>query len=292
MAGLQAMFESVPWNRTWLRVQRYYAIAYPYFVMEPHRHPELELMYVVHGKCQVSYWEHEAERTLGLKDGEYCVLAGGTPHRLCVQRASPCRVLNLEIDCAPSGGPFSLSLFRQAEGMRRLCLSDEAGFRGTDDGALHAAVLVLQRELREDCAGHGVDFALGTFWTTLARLYSRRQRAAGTAVYVRRALTYVEEHYDDAELSVPEIAAAAGVSASYLQRMFQEAMGCTLVEKIRALRLEKAKLLLETSSLPVWDVAVSVGYNHRQHFSYTFTQSVGCSPAAYRRDHGAMAGRR
>lgn len=293
MTGLRAMFGQVPWERTWLLVRRYYAIAYPYFVMETHCHPELELMYVVHGKCQVSYWEADSERTLSLKDGEYCLLAGGTPHRLCVPRSSPCRVLNLEMDCAPSDGAFSLALLRQAEGMRRLCLSDESGFRGTDDGALYAAVAALQRELREQIpAGPGVGFALGAFWTTLARQYGRRQRAAGTAVYVRRALAYVEEHYDDAALSVSEIAAAAGVSVSYLQRMLRETLGCTLVDKIRALRMEKARLLLETSSLPVWDVAVSVGYNHRQHFSSTFTRVVGCSPAAYRRDHAAVCNHR
>ena len=288
MDGLRAMFGRVPWERTWLMVRRYYAISYPYFVMETHSHPELELMYVAHGRGQVSYWEAGAERTLPLKDGEYCVLAGGTPHRLCVPRSSPCRVLNLELACVPADSAFSLSLWEQAEGARRLCLSDEAGFRGTDDGALHAAVVALQRELREQSLpGPGADFALGAFWTTLARQYGRRQSAAGTAVYVRRALAYVEEHYDDAALSVSEIAAAAGVSVSYLQRMVREALGCTLVEKIRALRMEKAKLLLETSSLPVWDVAVSVGYNHRQHFSQTFSRSIGCSPAAYRRDHGA-----
>ena len=50
--------------------------------------------------------------------------------------------------------------------------------------------------------------------------------------------------------------------------------------------IEKAKILLETSSLPIPDIAVSVGFNNRQHFTYTFLKLVGCSPALFRKHKG------
>ena len=51
---------------------------------------------------------------------------------------------------------------------------------------------------------------------------------------------------------------------------------------MRGLRLERAKYLLETTALPVAQIAASVGYVDLSRFSRLFKSEVGLTPAQYR----------
>lgn len=57
----------------------------------------------------------------------------------------------------------------------------------------------------------------------------------------------------------------------------------SIIDKVNELRIEKAKLLLETSHMPIIDIAISVGFNNRRHFTHTFLKRTGSSPAIYRK---------
>jgi AraC-like DNA-binding protein len=107
--------------------------------------------------------------------------------------------------------------------------------------------------------------------------------------YTKHALNYIAQNYDQ-EISVDDIAAAVGISKAHLQRTFRQSEGCTIVEAINRLRLDKAKLLLEASYSSVVEVAHEVGFSSRQYFTDLFTRSVGVSPARYRKhQRGNMA---
>jgi len=73
---------------------------------------------------------------------------------------------------------------------------------------------------------------------------------------------------------------------SYLQRLFKEHIGQSIIDKINELKIAKAKLLLEISCLPIIDIAVTVGFHNRQHFTLVFTKIIGCSPSLYRKQKG------
>lgn len=53
-------------------------------------------------------------------------------------------------------------------------------------------------------------------------------------------------------------------------------------EYILNLRIEQAKKLLKTSSLPITDVALMSGFNNSNYFSTAFKKEVGKSPVEYR----------
>lgn len=112
---------------------------------------------------------------------------------------------------------------------------------------------------------------------------SARKKKNGGSVYVRRASEYLAENFDQ-EIRIADAAEFAGISEGYLQRLFKKETGKTLMNKILELRVEKAKLLLETSSLPIIDIAVNVGFNSRQHFAAVFMQLTGCSPMQWRKN--------
>ena len=280
--------------KRWPEVRRYYAISYPFYSMNPQTHPEWELMYVAQGRCIVSYWEQGRQIDQSLREGEYILLGGSVQHQLTVEKGTPCRILNLEGRLVPALGEFRLEMLADSEMFRNFVAAPGEVETGMDDGTLQSVILALQRELK--ASETKKEIYLNTAWIfgqlllILARQYAEhRKKQPGGSIYIRRAAAFLNEHFDES-FSAAQAAQAAGISEAYLQRLFRQATGHSLMEEARRMRIEKAKLLLETSSLPVIDVALSSGFNSRQHFTEVFTQWVGCSPAAYRKNRGGHTG--
>lgn len=78
-----------------------------------------------------------------------------------------------------------------------------------------------------------------------------------------------------------ELAVKVGVSASTLQRGFQELFGTTVFGYLRELRLEQAKELLLSREMQVSQVAHTVGYSHLGHFTKAFKRKFGITPKQY-----------
>jgi len=68
------------------------------------------------------------------------------------------------------------------------------------------------------------------------------------------------------------------VSAATLSRHFKKATGVGLENYLQALRMEEAKRLLRTGSLPVSQVAKSCGFKPGSHFARFFRRKMGQSP--------------
>ena len=60
------------------------------------------------------------------------------------------------------------------------------------------------------------------------------------------------------------------------------------LEYVHTLRIEEAKHLLETGTLPLAAVAQEVGYEDPAYFSRLFRRQVNLSAAQYRRRFGGM----
>lgn len=97
-----------------------------------------------------------------------------------------------------------------------------------------------------------------------------------------RAIAAMRENLGD-QVTVDDMARAAMFSKFYFTRIFQRATGVSPARFLSALRLERAKELLVTTSLNVAEISVLVGYNSIGTFSARFSRSVGLSPTAYRR---------
>lgn len=276
----------------WFQVKRYYAMNFDFFEMEPHTHKEFEIMYAVSGSCKILYWpEENNEKEVILREGEYVLIDCCKKHQLIVAKGMPCRVLNLEIQIVPKGEMLHLQHFmEQSKALLDFLKYPLALLKGYDDtGTLHTIITELHRQLQNntDEAEHQVmqNLILAQFLIELSRQRSRKYYTESGSKYVRKALTYLTNHFDQ-DIKIKDIANEIEISPAYLQRLFKDQTGKTLIDKMNELRIEKAKILLETSSLPIPDIAVSVGFNNRQHFTYTFLKLVGCSPALFRKHKG------
>lgn len=79
-----------------------------------------------------------------------------------------------------------------------------------------------------------------------------------------------------------ELATAAGVSVTHYSTLFRHHTGFAPIDFLIRLRVQHACRLLDTSTLPVRDVAERVGYSDSYYFTRCFRRVMGCSPRAYR----------
>jgi transcriptional regulator GlxA family with amidase domain len=90
------------------------------------------------------------------------------------------------------------------------------------------------------------------------------------------------------EAPVASMIRVSGLPERTFKRRFQKAAGMTPLEYVHALRLERAKTLLETSELKLNELAEKVGYEDTTFFSRLFRRTVGLTPAQYRRRFGSL----
>lgn len=95
--------------------------------------------------------------------------------------------------------------------------------------------------------------------------------------------SYIEGHYGD-HITVKEIAEVMHYNPNYLNNVFKEESGITVLEFITSYRVEKAKVLLKSdTSAKVKEISVAVGYNNEAYFRSLFKRHVGLSPKDYRK---------
>ena len=99
---------------------------------------------------------------------------------------------------------------------------------------------------------------------------------------VMRAIAYIEDNYRE-QPSVTEIAAASGMSPSYLSRLFRAYLGSSPSEYSRSYRINKAAELILKTDLTLGDIATKLGYPNLAIFSRQFRQLTGEAPSVFRR---------
>jgi two-component system response regulator YesN len=104
-------------------------------------------------------------------------------------------------------------------------------------------------------------------------------------------LEYVKSNFNT-KLLLREIAEEFAFSKNYICFLFKKYTGNTFSAYITALRVEKSKELLETTELPLYDIAERTGFMDSYYFNRVFKSACGVPPHKYRvmmksRAHGA-----
>jgi AraC-like DNA-binding protein len=98
---------------------------------------------------------------------------------------------------------------------------------------------------------------------------------------LERAMQYLADRLDGS-VSVPELARIVGISTSRLGALFRKATGGGVLAHHTALRMSRARQLLDVTEAPVSEIAREVGYDDPLYFSRQFHRHHGISPSAYR----------
>ncbi|MFE3176129.1 GlxA family transcriptional regulator [Amycolatopsis sp. NPDC059090] len=112
--------------------------------------------------------------------------------------------------------------------------------------------------------------------------YIVRNRAPRRATALDQVVAWIEENaYRD--LSLADIAAAAGLSVRTLTRRFKDETGQSPMQWVAGVRLRQAQELLETTDHTVDRIAAQTGFPTTSNFRSQFGQVVGVPPGAYRK---------
>lgn len=98
---------------------------------------------------------------------------------------------------------------------------------------------------------------------------------------VAAAIDLIEANISE-PLPVPGIARHVGISQRQLERQFNQAMGCSVVQFSLLLRLQHARVLLISTDLGVREISAASGFNSLSHFAYAFRKCFGRRPSEYR----------
>jgi len=98
---------------------------------------------------------------------------------------------------------------------------------------------------------------------------------------VKRAQEFIESNYQE-KITVEQIASMLALSRRNLERRFKRATANTVVEYIQRVKVEAAKMSLESSRENISEVMYKVGYNDTKAFRTTFKKITGLSPVQYR----------
>jgi AraC family transcriptional regulator of adaptative response / DNA-3-methyladenine glycosylase II len=105
-----------------------------------------------------------------------------------------------------------------------------------------------------------------------------------------RAVRAINDGVVDRE-GVPGLADRLGYSVRQLHRLLTTALGAGPIELARAHRAATARTLLETTTLPITQVAFASGFRSTRQFNETVHDVFGCTPTALRHARGAASRR-
>ena len=178
-------------------------------------------------------------------------------------------------------------------------LLDEAGLKATAFGPLHgmmrpapAAARVMDALWRTtEGPGPAASLLLDGLGLQLLALLAGEGGAALSPVggarpedaRIRRAVDHIDAQLGE-PLSLDAIAAVAALSPSHLARAFKASTGEAVWAYVQRRRCERAREMLETTRLPVTEIALACGFANPGHLATSLRRRWGATPSALRRD--------
>ena len=237
---------------------------------------------------EVEFQEREGKRpwvTHWIKKGTFFLTSGGAPY--------DCRWKAVSTEPFETMAVFSeLPLLQRA--LEEVFGADAAHARLRDisaftDVALDSWMERLREELMRRHASplflQGIAQAIAIH---LARNYaataneSRSSSPSLPGYKLRQITDWMTENVAE-KFNLDRLAAQAGLSKFYFNRLFKSAMGMSPSRYHITLRMDEARRLLRETKKSVVSVALDVGYANPSHFAQLFRRGTGLSPSDYRR---------
>ena len=137
---------------------------------------------------------------------------------------------------------------------------------------------VSQAKTFDDAAVLVKEYA-GSVFDSLKDLNSSSSQKQGIL-----AMDYIQNNYMDPDLSLNSICSYLNISTSYFSTIFKEMTGETFVEVLTRTRMEKAKELLENTTMKNYEIAEKVGFSDPHYFGIAFKKITGKTPTEYARE--------
>ena len=175
-------------------------------------------------------------------------------------------------------GPLAEHYSEEYEKMGQLCFHEE--FTGRFARYLEQILEIydspqLYRDLR---ASHAIDGMLLYLTIQASKVAIQRQNVPR---FVQQAMKHMEENFAQ-PISLDFLAELTQTNKFHLVKEFKHYTGFSPNDYLIWIRINQAKLLLKTTTLPAVKIAHSVGVHDINNFNYLFKKRVGTTPIRYR----------
>ena len=252
------------------------------YEMSAHWHSEIEIIRILHGELKVRL----NNQTFLAKKGDIIFVNPETVHG-----ASP---ENCEYECVIfhidflDTSTYSCKFFVESVLNRDFVIKD---FNPCQDTVFHTAVNNVFEAMRHKSSGYKFT-VIGALYAMLGVIVDEHLYSSVT-VYseisdnrniskLKKVLTFLRENFDR-QMTLTDMAQAAGMSPKYFCYFFKEMTDKTPVEYLNGYRIERASQLLLSSDRSVTEIAYSCGFNDLSYFIKTFKAQKEISPTKFRK---------
>ena len=216
-----------------------------------------------------------------ITSGEVLVDIEGTPFLcqpgqiLLIPKSTPFAIRYYRDAVGYTGG-FSPSILADSSQLRYLSAPLHQGFwfdEGVFIGMLFSMLVSSNEKGDRLFIEKGLDLLLSRI---------RPEHSASIPPAVSR---FLESVFDKDKLpeNISAYSEELGISENYLSRLVKQATGHSVGYWIDIVRIQRAKRLLSNTTLPVIDIAASVGVEDQSYFSRLFKKETGLTPSTYRK---------
>ena len=125
------------------------------------------------------------------------------------------------------------------------------------------------------------------FVTVVGKLKKERKENQIHQVEINSEETEIEKlihsQLDSPELSLIKVAEQLGFTPNYVSVLIKKRLGMTFQDYVITQRMNKAKVLLLSTSMKIYEVALAVGMEDVNYFSVRFKQIVGVTPKQFQK---------
>lgn len=98
------------------------------------------------------------------------------------------------------------------------------------------------------------------------------------------AKDFIMDNIANEHLDLAAVSDHVGLSRVYFCKLFHQMEGISFSAYLKKVRIDKAKQLLLSTNMKVFEVSNAVGFSHAKYFGHVFKEVVGQTPASYQRN--------
>lgn len=252
-----------------------------------HWHDELEILVVETGTARVAVNGTDYI----VKQGEGFFVNSGALHGVWNGGTDPCRLQSAVFHPRLVGGSVDSIIWQK---YLEPLLSDPCRpcvhFSNTQEWERDASKAI--QEAWQACVseGEGFEFAVREGLSRLIFLLVKNRPAAEKkpsektlrdGERIKVMLQYIQVHYGE-ELTLAKIARSAVISENECLRCFRSMIGCTPIQYVKQVRIQKAAELLAETNRKISDIGAECGFKEMSYFARVFREYKGHTPKEYR----------
>lgn len=252
----------------------------------------IEIRYIFEGQLDIEFHG----QILRLQKDDICLISPNALHRELV-RNNECMYLNIDIDKDIFNESIiqSIALNPLQRFLRNIVIAKTGTqafmvFKPDTENASSNVSYYLRnifREAKDQRAGY-LDIFKGyliRLIDELASSYHGNLSDSEKKIYREKLFqsvsVFISEHIS--AIKVDDLSREFHYSPNFFNILIKEKTGKTYSDYLIELRINRAKLLLEKTDMPIEQIAALVGYNNKGFFYQKFFEQCGMNPAIYRK---------